>query len=49
MTLSPFDFIMLAVVAFKGTVALLFLRWLDTSPKKTEATGTDERLRQEAL
>ncbi len=49
MTLSPFDFIMLAVVAFKGTVALLFLRWLDTSPKKTEATDTDERLRQEAL
>ncbi len=48
MTLSPFDDMILAVVAVKLLVALLFLRWLDTSPKQTEATGPDERLRQEA-
>ena len=45
MALSPFDYMMLALVAVKVLVALLFLRWLDTSPKQTEATGTDERVR----
>jgi hypothetical protein len=39
MTLSPFDDMMLAVVAVKVLVALLFLRWFDTSPKQTEATA----------
>ena len=29
MALSPFDYMMLAVVAVKVLVALLFLRWLD--------------------
>ncbi len=45
MTLSPFDYMILAVVAGKVLVALLFLRWLDTSPKQIEATGTDEHVR----
>ena len=40
MTLSPFDDIMLAVVAAKVLAALLLLRWFDTSPKQTEATAT---------
>ncbi len=42
MTLSPFDDMILAVVAVKVLVALLFLRWLATEPKRTEATDTQE-------
>ncbi len=48
MALSPFDYMILAVVAVKVLVALLFLRWLAISPKQTETTDPDERLQQEA-
>jgi hypothetical protein len=38
MALSPLDFIVLAVVAFKVTGTLLFLLWLMHEPQRTEAT-----------
>ncbi len=45
MILFPVDYMILAVVVGKVLVALLFLRWLVTSPKRTGATDTHKRLR----
>jgi hypothetical protein len=42
--MSPFDATILAVVAVKALVALLFLRWLTTEPTQTEATSINKCL-----
>lgn len=47
MTRSPFDDRILAAVPGKGLVALLFLRWLVTEPKRTETANTHDRVWQE--